>query len=86
MKACSIAVAVTLVLAFLCAPATSAVPFSGVQQVEEAGGHAPAAALPDVPSQMAYGVRRRRQSNLSLCRWCCDCCQAYKGCGFCCRF
>nr|ABX56673.1 hepcidin-magainin [synthetic construct] len=25
-------------------------------------------------------------SHISLCRWCCNCCKAYKGCGFCCRF
>ncbi|XP_054637621.1 hepcidin-1 [Dunckerocampus dactyliophorus] len=89
MKAFSIAAAVTLVLAFLCILDSCAVPFNGGQQMEEAGGDTPLAALPDVPGEpwmMPYHVRQRRQSNLSLCRWCCNCCQAYKGCGFCCRY
>uniref|UniRef100_A0A4W5LWR7 Hepcidin n=1 Tax=Hucho hucho TaxID=62062 RepID=A0A4W5LWR7_9TELE len=29
--------------------------------------------------------RFKRQSHLSLCRWCCNCCHN-KGCGFCCKF
>ncbi|XP_051999233.1 hepcidin-1-like [Xyrauchen texanus] len=29
--------------------------------------------------------RTKRQSHLSLCRYCCNCCHN-KGCGYCCRF
>ncbi|XP_051577395.1 hepcidin-1-like isoform X2 [Myxocyprinus asiaticus] len=29
--------------------------------------------------------RTKRQSHLSLCRYCCNCCHN-KGCGFCCKF
>ncbi|XP_061771135.1 hepcidin-1 [Nerophis ophidion] len=87
MKAFSIAVAVTLVLAFVCILENSAVPFHGVQEVqEEAGGNTPAAGGPGEPWTALYHGRQRRQSNLSLCRWCCNCCRAYKGCGFCCKF
>ncbi|XP_061802371.2 hepcidin-1 [Nerophis lumbriciformis] len=91
MKAFSIAVAVTLVLAFVCILENSAVPFSGVQETqvqeaEEAGDNTPVADVPGEPWTALYHGRQRRQSNLSLCRWCCNCCRAYKGCGFCCRF
>uniref|UniRef100_A0AAX7TUX2 Alpha-defensin propeptide domain-containing protein n=1 Tax=Astatotilapia calliptera TaxID=8154 RepID=A0AAX7TUX2_ASTCA len=39
MKAFSIAVAVTLVLAFICILESSAIPFAGVQEPEEAGSN-----------------------------------------------
>lgn len=37
-------------------------------------------------AQMPNHIRQKRQSHLSLCRWCCNCCRANKGCGFCCKF
>nr|AMM63161.1 hepcidin [Bostrychus sinensis]QPF70051.1 hepcidin [Bostrychus sinensis]QPF70052.1 hepcidin [Bostrychus sinensis] len=90
MKAFSIAVAVTLVLAFICILESSALPFTGVPELEEAGSNdTPVAAHPDMSaySWMMPGlVREKRQSHLSLCRWCCNCCRGYKGCGFCCKF
>ncbi|XP_068425632.1 hepcidin-1 [Clinocottus analis] len=88
MKAFSIAVAVTLVLAFICVLESSAVPFTGVQELEEAGSNdTPVAAYQEMSSMMMPGhFRQKRQSNLSLCRWCCNCCRSYKGCGFCCKF
>ncbi|KAF3839446.1 hypothetical protein F7725_018163 [Dissostichus mawsoni] len=79
MKAFSIAVAVTLVLAFICILESSASPFTGVQELEEAGAN-------DTPVAMPNHIRQKRQSHLSLCRWCCNCCKGNKGCGFCCRF
>ncbi|XP_029115626.1 hepcidin-1 [Scleropages formosus] len=30
-------------------------------------------------------LRSKRQSHLSLCRYCCNCCKN-KGCGYCCKF
>lgn len=36
-------------------------------------------------TQMPNHIRQKRQSHLSLCRWCCDCCKN-NGCGFCCRY
>uniref|UniRef100_A0A8C6WJ67 Hepcidin n=1 Tax=Neogobius melanostomus TaxID=47308 RepID=A0A8C6WJ67_9GOBI len=90
MKAFSIAVAVTLVLAFVCIVESSALPFTGVPELGEAGGNdTPAAVHPDEPARswmMPGHVREKRQSHLSLCRWCCNCCRSYKGCGFCCKF
>ncbi|XP_077384051.1 hepcidin-1 [Festucalex cinctus] len=92
MKAFSIAVAVTLVLAFICILESSALPFNEVQQqmAEEArGGDTPVAGQQDVAGEepwTPYHARHKRQSNLSMCRWCCNCCRSYKGCGFCCRY
>ncbi|XP_035496795.1 hepcidin-1 [Scophthalmus maximus] len=90
MKAFSIAVAVTLVLAFVCILESSAVPFPGVQELEEAGSNdTPAAAHQETsmePWTVPSHIRQKRQSHISLCRWCCNCCKANKGCGFCCKF
>nr|AEK98543.1 hepcidin [Miichthys miiuy] len=89
MKAFSIAVAVTLVLAFICILESSAVPFTGVQELEEAGSNdTPVAAHQEMSMEswmIPNLVRQKRQSNISLCRYCCNCCKN-KGCGFCCRF
>lgn len=89
MKAFSIAVAVTLVLAFICILESSAVPFSGVQELEEAGSDdTPVAAHQEMSMEswkMPNLARQKRQSHLSLCQYCCNCCQN-KGCGYCCRF
>ncbi|XP_032411666.1 hepcidin-1 [Xiphophorus hellerii] len=89
MKAFSIAVAVTLVLAFICVVQSSAIPFTGVGELEEAGGNdTPVEAHQEVSMEswmMPKHVREKRQSHLSLCRYCCNCCKN-KGCGFCCRF
>ncbi|XP_075962884.1 hepcidin-1 [Anarhichas minor] len=90
MKAFSIAVAVTLVLAFICMLESSAVPFTGVQELEEAGSNdTPVAAYQEMSMEskmMPDHIRQKRQSHISLCRWCCNCCRAYKGCGLCCKF
>ncbi|KAK2844910.1 hypothetical protein Q5P01_011569 [Channa striata] len=89
MKAFSIAVAVTLVLAFICILESSAVPFSGVRELEEAGSNdTPVAAHQETSMEswmMPDHIRQKRQSHISLCRYCCKCCK-YKGCGFCCSF
>ncbi|KAK2909941.1 hepcidin-1 [Channa argus] len=89
MKAFSIAVAVTLVLAFICILESSAVPFSGVRELEEAGSNdTPVAAHQEMSTEswmMTNHIRQKRQSHISLCRYCCKCCKT-KGCGFCCSF
>ncbi|KAM7383099.1 hypothetical protein PAMP_002781 [Pampus punctatissimus] len=89
MKAFSIAVAVTLVLAFICILESSAVPFTTVQEQEEAGSNdTPVAAHQEMSMEswmMPNHSRPKRQSHISLCRWCCKCCKN-KGCGFCCKF
>ncbi|CAL8288592.1 unnamed protein product [Merluccius merluccius] len=97
MKAFSIAVAVTLVLAFVCMLESATVPLGGVEEVErveeveevEGSINTPAAKPQDLLAGywMAAGrLRQKRQSHLSLCHWCCNCCRYQKGCGLCCKF
>ncbi|TWW80107.1 hepcidin-1 [Takifugu rubripes] len=90
MKASSIAVAVTLVLAFICILGSSASPFTRVQELEEAESKdTPVVAHQEMSMDswmMPNHSRQKRQSHLSLCTLCCNCCKGNKGCGFCCRF
>ncbi|XP_055760599.1 hepcidin-like [Salvelinus fontinalis] len=88
MKACSVAVAVVLVLTCMFILESTAVPFSEVL-TEEVG-------IIDSPvwehqqpggesMRLPEHFRFKHQSHLSLCCWCCNCCHN-KGCGFCCKF
>ncbi|XP_075899419.1 hepcidin-1 isoform X2 [Nelusetta ayraudi] len=90
MKAFSIAVAVTLVLAFVCVLQSSAIPVVGVQELEEAGSHDTPVAPHQEMSMESWMApahsRQKRQSHLSMCLVCCNCCKGNKGCGFCCKF
>ncbi|XP_029958337.1 hepcidin-1 [Salarias fasciatus] len=90
MKAFSIAVAVTLVLAFICILEVSAVPFAGVQELEEAGSNdTPVAAHQETPMEpwmITNHLRQKRHGHIAMCRWCCNCCRRQKGCGPCCLF
>ncbi|KAA8591805.1 hepcidin-1 [Etheostoma spectabile] len=90
MKAFSIAVAVTLVLAFICILESSAFPFAEVHELEEAGSNdTPVAAYQEMSMEsrmMPEPTRQKRQSHLSLCRFCVNCCGADKGWGLCCKF
>uniref|UniRef100_A0A3P9MI56 Hepcidin n=1 Tax=Oryzias latipes TaxID=8090 RepID=A0A3P9MI56_ORYLA len=91
MKAFSIAVAVTLVLAFICILQSSAIPVNGqVKELEEAASNdTPVAARHEMsmqPWMLPNHIREKRQSHISMCTMCCNCCKNYKGCGFCCRF
>ncbi|XP_064803235.1 hepcidin-like [Oncorhynchus masou masou] len=88
MKAFSVAVAVVLVLSCMFILESNAVPFSEVL-TEEVGSidspvweHQQPGGESMRPSEH---FRFKRQSHLSLCRWCCNCCHN-KGCGFCCKF
>ncbi|NP_001134321.1 hepcidin-1 precursor [Salmo salar] len=88
MKAFSVAVAVVVVLACMFILESTAVPFSEVrtEEVESidspVGEHQqPGGTSMNLPMHFRF----KRQSHLSLCRWCCNCCHN-KGCGFCCKF
>ncbi|XP_068616695.1 hepcidin-1 [Brachionichthys hirsutus] len=89
MKASSIAVAVTLVLAFICILESSAVPFARVQELEEAGSNdTPVAAHQEMSMDswlMPNQKREKRWSGISMCRWCRNCC-GNKGWSWCCNF
>ncbi|XP_068179570.1 hepcidin-1 [Antennarius striatus] len=89
MKAFSIAVAVTLVLAFICILESSAVPLAGVQELEEAGSNdTPVAAHQEMSMEswlMPNHIREKRWSHISMCRWCKNCC-GNEGWTWCCKF
>ncbi|XP_030248983.1 hepcidin-like [Sparus aurata] len=84
MKTFSVAVAVAVVLTFICLQESSAVPFTEVQELEEPmSSDGPVAAFEDMSEdtwKMLYKSRRRR------CRFCCGCCPDTTGCNVCCRF
>ncbi|KAJ7985336.1 hypothetical protein DPEC_G00351010 [Dallia pectoralis] len=88
MQGFSVAVMVAVVLVCICINESTAVPFTEVRPEE----------VENVPSTVgelqqhdgksldwSEHLRVKRQSHLSLCRYCCKCCRN-KGCGFCCRF
>ncbi|KAB5532926.1 hypothetical protein PHYPO_G00125700 [Pangasianodon hypophthalmus] len=93
MKPMSIACAVTVIIACMCVLQSAAVPFpeSEVRLEEPVESEAAqsldqgeaAALVKETSPEVLF--RTKRQSHLSLCRYCCNCCKN-KGCGFCCRF
>ncbi|XP_038568015.1 hepcidin-like isoform X1 [Micropterus salmoides] len=86
MKTLSVAVAVAVVLTFICLPESSAVPVTEVQELEEPmSDDNLAAAHVDMSVEswkMPYNNRQKRGIE---CRFCCGCCTPGV-CGVCCRF
>ncbi|XP_045898296.1 hepcidin-like [Micropterus dolomieu] len=86
MKTLSVAVAVAVVLAFICLPESSAVPVTEVQELEEPMSNDNLAAAHEDMSveswKMPYNNRQKRGIK---CRFCCGCCTPGV-CGVCCRF
>uniref|UniRef100_A0A4W5LAQ6 Hepcidin n=1 Tax=Hucho hucho TaxID=62062 RepID=A0A4W5LAQ6_9TELE len=87
MKGFSVAVAGVVVLACMFILESTAVPFSEVRKEEVGSIDSPVGEhyQPGSESMRPAHFRFKRQSHLSLCRWCCNCCHN-KGCGFCCKF
>ncbi|KAF1387552.1 hypothetical protein PFLUV_G00081050 [Perca fluviatilis] len=86
MKTFSVAVAVAVVLTFICIQQSSAVPATEVQELEEPMGIENLAAEHEETSvdswKMPYNNRHKRGFK---CRFCCGCCTPGV-CGLCCRF
>uniref|UniRef100_A0A671WGP5 Hepcidin-like n=1 Tax=Sparus aurata TaxID=8175 RepID=A0A671WGP5_SPAAU len=85
MKTFSVAVAVAVVLTFICLQESSAVSSTEVQELEEPMSSDVAVAAYEEMSEdawkMPYSNRHKR------CRFCCDCCPPdMSGCGTCCKF
>ncbi|XP_016110346.1 hepcidin-1 isoform X1 [Sinocyclocheilus grahami] len=93
MKLTRVALAAAVVIACVCFLQTAAVPFT--QQTDDE--HHVESEAPQEnehltetsqeqtnPNPLAF-FRVKRQSHLSLCRYCCNCCRN-KGCGYCCKF
>ncbi|XP_065155012.1 hepcidin-1 isoform X1 [Paramisgurnus dabryanus] len=79
------------VVACFCFLQTAASPFTQeVQHEDEMNSGAPQVnyhsteTTPEQSNPLAL-FRSKRQSHLSMCRYCCKCCRN-KGCGFCCKF
>ncbi|XP_030248980.1 hepcidin [Sparus aurata] len=88
MKTFSVAVAVAVVLTFICLQESSAVPFTKVQDLEEPmssdGAVAAYEEMPEDSWKMPYASRSK--SGRRRCKFCCGCCPGMRVCGVCCRF
>ncbi|XP_036929213.1 hepcidin-like [Acanthopagrus latus] len=88
MKTFSVAVAVAVVLTFICLQESSAGSFTEVQELEEPmNNEGPVAAHEEKSEEswkMPYNNRHKRSP--AGCRFCCGCCPNMRGCGVCCRF
>ncbi|XP_027142658.1 hepcidin-like [Larimichthys crocea] len=85
MKTFSVAVAVAVMLAFICLQESSAVPVNEEQELEQQIYFAD----PEMPVEswkMPYHLRQKRHSSAAKCLFCCRCCPDMIGCGICCRF
>nr|BAH03286.1 hepcidin antimicrobial peptide 2 [Pagrus auriga]BAH03290.1 hepcidin antimicrobial peptide 2 [Pagrus auriga] len=91
MKTFSVAVAVAVVLTFICLQESSADSVTEVQELEEPMSiGSPVAAYEEMPEEswkMPYASRSSsdRRRRRWRCRTCCRCCPRMKGCGICCR-
>ncbi|XP_073340869.1 hepcidin-like [Pagrus major] len=88
MKTFSVAVAVAVVLTFICLQESSAASFTEVQELEEPlSNGSPVDAHEEMSEEswkMPYNNRHKRSP--AGCRFCCGCCPNMIGCGVCCRF
>nr|AGO64769.1 hepcidin [Cyprinus carpio] len=91
MKFSRVALAAAVIIACVCILQSAAVPFT--QQTEDehhVESEAPqenqhlTETSQEQTNPLAF-FRVKRQSHLSLCRYCCNCCRN-KGCGYCCKF
>ncbi|XP_016341382.1 hepcidin-1-like isoform X2 [Sinocyclocheilus anshuiensis] len=92
MKLTRVALAAAVVIACVCFLQTAAVPFTQTEDEHHVESEAPqenehlteTSQEQTNPNPLAF-FRVKRQSHLSLCRYCCNCCRN-KGCGYCCKF
>nr|AGN62117.1 hepcidin isoform 1 [Larimichthys crocea] len=82
MKTFSVAVAVAVMLAFICLQESSAVPVNEEQELEQQIYFDD----PEMPVESWKYMREQRQGSPARCRFCCRCCPNMIGCGVCCRF
>ncbi|XP_067303908.1 hepcidin-1 [Pseudorasbora parva] len=90
MKRAHVALAAAVVIACVCILQTAAVPFAQEQgehhvekETHQENEHFTETAQ-EQTNPLAF-FRAKRQSHISLCRYCCNCCRN-KGCGYCCKF
>ncbi|XP_016319807.1 hepcidin-1-like isoform X2 [Sinocyclocheilus anshuiensis] len=80
MKLTRVALAAAVVIACVCILQTAAIPFTQTEDEHHVESETPQ----EQTNPLAF-FRVKRQSHLSLCRYCCNCCRN-KGCGYCCKF
>ncbi|XP_052473866.1 hepcidin-1 isoform X1 [Carassius gibelio] len=93
MKFSRVALAALVIIACVCILQTAAVPFTQVSVCAETTWtedehHVQNEHLTETSQEQTNPLaffRVKRQSHLSLCRYCCNCCRN-KGCGYCCKF
>nr|CAZ68137.1 hepcidin [Systomus sarana] len=92
MKMTRVALAAAVVIACVCLLQTAAVPFTQTEdehhvesETPQENEHLTETSQEFDKSHFQSLFRVKRQSHLSLCRYCCNCCRN-KGCGYCCKF
>ncbi|XP_041845167.1 hepcidin-like [Melanotaenia boesemani] len=92
MKTFSVAVAVAVMLTFICVQKSSADRSVGSDEwwspIEPVAQESLVAAGQEMPMEswkIPYEVRQKRHA-AAKCRFCCNCCPNMSGCGICCRF
>nr|AHB64462.1 hepcidin 1b [Hypophthalmichthys nobilis] len=92
MKCAHVALVAAVVIACVCILQTAAVPFVQEQDEHQMEIETPQLNEHSTETTETQGqtnplafFRTKRQSHLSLCRYCCNCCRN-KGCGYCCKF
>ncbi|XP_036929214.1 hepcidin-like [Acanthopagrus latus] len=88
MKTFSVAVAVAVVLTFICLQESSAGSFTEEQKLEEPmNNEGPVAAYKEMPEDSwKMGYASRSKTGRRRCKFCCGCCPGMRVCGVCCRF
>ncbi|XP_008283268.1 hepcidin-1 isoform X2 [Stegastes partitus] len=88
MKTFSVAVAVAVMLTFICIQESSAVPLSEVEELEEEMSTDNPDATQEETSvetwMMPFNIRENGYTGPIRCRYCCGCC-ALGVCGICCK-
>ncbi|XP_052473869.1 hepcidin-1 isoform X3 [Carassius gibelio] len=84
MKFSRVALAALVIIACVCILQTAAVPFTQTEDEHHVQNEHLTETSQEQTNPLAF-FRVKRQSHLSLCRYCCNCCRN-KGCGYCCKF
>ncbi|XP_016089894.1 hepcidin-1 isoform X2 [Sinocyclocheilus grahami] len=85
MKLTYVALAAAVVIACVCILQSAAVPFTQTEDEHHVESETPPTETSQEQTNPLAFFRVKRQSHLSLCRYCCNCCRN-KGCGYCCKF
>ncbi|KAJ8404993.1 hypothetical protein AAFF_G00329140 [Aldrovandia affinis] len=90
MKMKSLCIVGVVVFLCICVLHCTALPYSEMRAQETGGSDVDGEEVQQTVATVEETdplvlFRAKRESHISLCRYCCKCCRN-KGCGFCCRF